>query len=125
MMSPPADVTNVECVRALAETFGPVAEVRALPEVGAVQVELDETAPVHTMLVLDALMSHTHTRAGVYNKHDEYVRLHLRGRIDDVGPVIVTLPFHRTRRGKQARMAWDRVTKDDPLTLLERLSALD
>ncbi len=107
MISTSVVATKVESARAFAEQFGPVHDVRYLAAAAAAQVELDETADVQTLLVFHAVLRNAHTRAGVYTKADEYVRLHLRGTLDEIGPVIVTLPFHRARRAQQARMAWD------------------
>ena len=125
MLSRSAVATRVQCARSIAARLGLSHDVRYLAAAGAVQVVLDETAQVHPLLALPGVLRNAHTRAGVYARGDGYVRLHLRGTLDKVGPVIVTLPLHCGRRPQQARMVREHVSDTEPLALLEQLSDLD
>lgn len=123
MMSRSTIATRMESARAFAAQLAPVHDVRYLAAARAVQVELADTAEVYTLLACHARLRHAHIKSGAYTRVDEYVRLHLHGSLDDIGPVIITLPLHRARRAEQARMVRDQATGTDTVALLERLSA--
>lgn len=125
MMSRSTIATRMESARAFAAQLAPVHDARYLAAARAVQVELDDTAEVHTLLACHARLHHAHIKPGVHTRVDEYVRLHLHGSLDDIGPVIITLSLHRARRAEQARMVRDQATGTDTVALLGRLSALD
>lgn len=105
--------------------LGPVADVQLLDaDSQALQVELDEQAAASTLLAWSSLITVVDTRVGVRDDADEYVRVHLRGTSPELGAVVVTLPLHRTRRARQAALAWQQAELA-PFVLLGRLAELD
>lgn len=118
--------TQTDALRASLERagLGPIAAVHEL-DVGAVQVELAETAPMTTIWNWTDFIDVIDARAGQYDANDEYVRLHLRGSRPGVGPVVVTQPLHTTHRARQAQAAWEGVSDYDASDLIEALSEME
>ena len=105
--------------------LGPVADVQLLDaDSRALQVELDEQAAAATLLAWGELITVVDTRVGVRDDADDWVRVHLRGTSPELGAVVVTLPLHRTRRARQAELAWQQAHRG-PYALLGRLAELD
>lgn len=105
--------------------FGPITAMHTHDDIGAVQVELDETAPLSVLLRWARLIDVVDQRVGVYDTSDEYVRLHLRGLLDKVGPVMITQPLRRSRRAQQAQTAWEQIQRYGVVELLQHLSEMD